>query len=127
MNVASAALGGGVGAAVALVWFARGRSPFFVVASTSLACALMGGFAALPRSTGGFSVLIGYGLLITLATPLSVLVPLPTLRDHGEVRELIRRTAISLAAITVYGASFALVGNLTMQAVLHAFIRAVYG
>ncbi|MCV7288783.1 hypothetical protein H7J87_25980 [Mycolicibacterium wolinskyi] len=128
MNVAFAALGGAIGAGIALVWFARGQSLFFVVASTSLVCALIGGFtAAVPRATGGFAVLVGYGLLVTLATPLAVLVPLPTLQDSAEVRMLIRRTTVSLTAITVFGATFALAGNLMVQAVLHVFIRAVYG
>lgn len=128
MNIALAAIGGGIGAALALVWFTRGHSLFFVVASTSLVCAVLGGFTAVAPHTGGeLSVLIGSGVLVTMATPLAVLVPLPTLAGQDDVRVLVRRTALSLSVITVFGAAFAMAGNLAVQAVMHVFIRAVYG
>lgn len=128
ISVLLATAGGAAGAIRALSWFNRSGTTLFVVASNSLVCALMGAFAALPiQSRGAAAALFGYGLLVTLATPLAVLIPLPRLRSRDELRRLLRRISAMLALITFYGTTFALLGNLLVHAFLHIFIRALYG
>jgi hypothetical protein len=114
------AIGGAIGAAVAIGWLVQNVSQWVVVARISVVCALMGAFVgAVPHPSGAVTVFIGYGLLSTLATSISVILPLPSLQDFSDVRQLAERMIVSLVIITFYGSVFAIMGNMVMQAFFH--------
>jgi hypothetical protein len=122
------ALGGAIGAAVAIGWLSQHESHWVLVARISVVCALMGAFVAVvPHPSGAVAVFIGYGLLSTLATSISVLLPLPRLQHFSDIRQLAKRMIVSLVIITFYGSLFAIIGNMCVQAFFHLSLAAAWG
>jgi hypothetical protein len=109
-------LGACIGAVAAVSWFARRDSKWFVVASTSVVCLLMGAFVALPHVPRPVTWFIGFGVLTTAATPLSVVRPLPDFREFSDVWRVARQMAVGLTTMTFYGAVFAIVGYMGTEA-----------
>jgi hypothetical protein len=110
------ALGACVGAVAAGSWFARRDSKWFVVASNSVVCTLMGAFVALPEPPRAVTLFIEFGVLTTAATPLSLLRPLPVLREFSDVWRVARHMAVWLTTTTFYCAVFVIVGYASVSA-----------
>ena len=119
-EVVFVALGGAVGGAVAIRWLVQSASQWVVLALISVICALMGAFVALiPHPSGAVSLFIGPGLLATLATSISLMLPLPRLQNSSDVWQLAKRMTVSLALVTFYGLVFAMIGNMMVQSLFH--------
>jgi hypothetical protein len=122
------ALGGAIGAAVAIGWLVQHVSQWMLVARISVVCTLMGALvAAVPHPSGASAVFIGYGALSTLATPVLTILPLPTLHNFSDVWQLIKRMMVSLVIVTLYGSVFALIGTMCGRALIHLAIAAQFG
>jgi hypothetical protein len=119
------ALGGAIGAGIAIEWLVQSASQWVVVARIGVVCALMGAFAAaVPHPSGAVAVFIGYGLLGTLATSISVMLPLPRLQHFSDVRKLAKRMTVSLVIVTLYGSVLAMIGTMCVEALYHLAIAA---
>jgi hypothetical protein len=127
-EVVFVALGGAIGGAAAVGWLVQSASHWVVLARVSAICALTGAFVALvPHPSGAVVLFIGPGLLFTLATSASVILPLPRLQHFSDVLQFAKRMTVRLAVLTFYGVVFAIIGNMSMQALWHIVIVAVYG
>ena len=119
-EVVAVALGGAIGAAVAIRWLVQSASRRVVLARVSVICAFMGAFAtAIPHPSGAVALFIGPGLLATLGTSISLMLPLPRLQNSGDIWQLAKRMTVSLAIVTFYGLVFAIIGSTVPQAVFH--------
>jgi fluoride ion exporter CrcB/FEX len=119
-EVVFVALGGAVGGAVAIRWLVQSASRWVVLALISVICALMGAFVTLiPHPSGAVSLFIGPGLLATLATSISLMLPLPRLQNSSEIWQLAKRMTVSLALVTFYGLMFAMIGNILASSLFH--------
>jgi hypothetical protein len=127
INLLIIAFGACAGALAAVSWFARSDAKWFVVASTSVVCSLMGAFLALPHPPQAVTGFIAFGMLTTAGTPLLLLRPFPDFRQFGDVWRVARQMAVWLTATTFYGAVFALVGYMIVGAVISMQGRPFYG
>jgi len=119
-NLLFVAIGGAIGGAIAIAWLAQSESHWRRRARISVMCALLGAFfAVVPHPSGAVGVFLGYGLLATLGTPISLILPLPRLANSGDVWQLAKSMSVSLAVVTFYGGVSALIGNMAAQVIFH--------
>jgi hypothetical protein len=122
-NLLFVALGGAIGGAVAIAWLAQSESHWRRRARVSVMCGLLGAFfAVVPHPSGAVAVFLGYGVLVTLGTPISLILPLPQLAHSSDVWQLAKSMSFSLAVVTFYGGVSALIGNMAMQAMFQSLM-----
>lgn len=116
-------LGGALGALIA-VRLHRNADRWHIVAINCAVCALLGGLTAADRVVSGPLIsLVGHGALLTAAPLTSVLLPLSAAPGGPGTGFPVRRTARALALNTTYCAAFALIGYLSMYALVGIYYK----
>jgi hypothetical protein len=128
-----AALGGALGGLGGVMWLGQTASKWRRIWRLCLFCALLGGAITVAAATsagkphGMVAVFLAYGLFVTLGAPVWLLLPLPRLKTMDDVRALMRRAVSTLAVATFYGLVAAVLGSLSMEAVMHVVMKAFLG